>query len=230
MELSCEVQGSVSNDFGLVIPACISASWKVHKIILLSTYPQLGTGLPAYNLWPQPSTKLAHSADRCRSISLRFANIFSTLSYASSIQAISSCCGWGSAVWFLPIVRIPEFFSWRFDRTPSTSRSFQWQSTPYKKDTCLSSEFQTMGWVGTKIVIQTKCFYSMLMRFWTQNSSCDVGLCRYRGHRVSLEMDLPWNFLHCEFPQYWFISGTWINFGRAYSQVCGKSTLLDVYD
>jgi len=63
----------------------------------------------------------AHSAD-CRSsssISLCFwvAIASSTFLCASSIHTISWSCGWGSAVWFFPIVRTPKYF---FDQSRIT--------------------------------------------------------------------------------------------------------------
>ena len=59
-----------------------------------------------WNLWITSS----HSADRLSSSLITpcfwVITTFSIFLFASSIQAISPSCGWGSTVWFFPIVRV----------------------------------------------------------------------------------------------------------------------------
>jgi len=144
---------------------------------------------------------LAHSADRRRSASLHPAIILSTSLYAPSIQAISSFCGWGSAVWFLRIIRSPGYF-FNYDTiTPSTNLSSHWQSIPGKYHSCRSFGSLWKGWTGTSTAVQIKYFCLMLMHGWMQNSTGDVSLHSgdsgyYKYDHISVEMVLVRNFFY----------------------------------
>ena len=172
-----------------------------------------------WNLWITSS----HSADRLSSSSISFCfwviTTFSIILFASSIQAISSSCGWGSTVWFFPIVS--KYFSnyWRQDHVLLTSRSSRWRST-------LHSRAKETPWIGRDCVLQTKYICWMSMHGWMQNPNRDARHLENSNTPGSLEMDLSCNFLHCGWSHFCRVPSLVAPkpmLGIACPQVCGKS-------
>lgn len=119
----------------------------------------------AWDLW----ITRAHSADRWNSrlISLcLWVTIHSSIFLrASSIQAIKWSCGWGSTVWFFPIVRITEYFltvkagSRTFNQSTisltiqSTSRGILKEGLSWRRH-CITNKIHWLdvdAWVNAKL-------------------------------------------------------------------------------